>query len=103
LARTNGWRLSSLFTTATSRNWTRSNVVKRAPQLSHWRRRRIAALSSVGRESLTWLLSWAQNGQRKLNSPLPEQTETDDRRAGQCDHPASAGGGPPCLRGPQYG
>jgi hypothetical protein len=39
-------------------------VVKRAPQLSHCRRRRIAVLSSVGRESFTWLSSWAQNGQR---------------------------------------
>jgi hypothetical protein len=47
----------------------RSNVVKRAPQPSHWRRRRIAVLSSVGRLSFTWLSSWAQNGQRKRQSP----------------------------------
>jgi len=39
-------------------------VVKRAPQPSHWRRRRMDVLSSVGRESFTWLLSWAQKGQR---------------------------------------
>ena len=52
------------LTTTISRSWTRSNVVKRAPQPSHWRRRRIAVLSSVGRESFTWLSSCAQNGQR---------------------------------------
>ena len=33
------------------------------------RRRRIAALSSVGRESFTWVSSWPQNGQR-IRSPL---------------------------------
>jgi hypothetical protein len=35
----------------------RSKVVKRAAHPSHCRRLRIAALSSVGRESLTWLSS----------------------------------------------
>jgi hypothetical protein len=40
-------------------------VVKRAPHPSHCRRRRIAAPSSVGRLSFTWLSSWAQKGQRK--------------------------------------
>jgi len=39
-------------------------VVKRAPQDEHWRRRRIEALSSVGRLSFTWVSSWAQKGQR---------------------------------------
>jgi hypothetical protein len=39
--------------TVSSRSWTRSNVVKRAPQFGQKRRRRIAALSSVGRESFT--------------------------------------------------
>jgi hypothetical protein len=38
--------------------------VNRAPQPVHWRRRRIAVLSSVGRLSFTWLSSWAQKGQR---------------------------------------
>ena len=36
-----------------SRSWIRSNEVNRAPQPSHWRRRRIAVLSSVGRLSFT--------------------------------------------------
>jgi hypothetical protein len=39
-------------------------VVKRAPQLPQMRRRRMAALSSVGRESLTWVSSLPQKGQR---------------------------------------
>jgi hypothetical protein len=39
-------------------------VVKRAPQLPQMRRRRIAALSSVGRESFTWVSSFPQKGQR---------------------------------------
>ena len=55
---------ASFLTTVRSRNWIRSNVVNRAPQPSHWRRRRIAAPSSLGRLSFTWLSSWAQNGQR---------------------------------------
>jgi len=46
-------------------------VVKRAPQLEHWRRRRIAPLSSAGRESFTWLSSWAQNGQRMDQGRTP--------------------------------
>src|ERR1700756_3995341 len=53
-----------VFSTVISRSCTRSKVVKRAPQPSHWRRRRIAVASSVGRESFTWLVSWAQKGQR---------------------------------------
>jgi hypothetical protein len=43
-------------------------VVNRAPQSSHWRRRRIEAPSSVGRLSFTWLFSWEQNGQRNYRS-----------------------------------
>ena len=49
LSRSNGSRWPSFLTTVRSRSWTRSKVVKRAPQLSHWRRRRIAAPSSLGR------------------------------------------------------
>jgi hypothetical protein len=64
LARLKASRFSSFLTTVTSRSCTRSNVVKRAPQLSHWRRRRIEVLSSLGRLSFTWLSSCAQNGQR---------------------------------------
>src|ERR1700688_1045392 len=50
--------------TVSSRSWTRSKVVKRAAQLPQNRRRRIAPRSSVGRESLTWVSSAPQNGQR---------------------------------------
>ena len=51
--RSNASLRSPDFTMVTSRNWTRSNVVKRAPQDVHWRRRRMAVASSVGRLSLT--------------------------------------------------
>jgi hypothetical protein len=54
------------LTTVNSRNWMRSNVVKRAPHSKHWRRRRIVAPSSVGRESLTWVSSCPQKGQRMI-------------------------------------
>jgi hypothetical protein len=64
LSRSNGSRWPVVFTTVSSRSCTRSKVVKRAPQFGHCRRRRIAALSSVGRESLTCVSSFAQNGQR---------------------------------------
>ena len=43
LSRSNGARRPSFLTTSRSRSWTRSKVVKRAPQTEHWRRRRIAA------------------------------------------------------------
>jgi hypothetical protein len=52
LARSNGSRrapFSPFLITVISRSCTRSKVVKRAPQFSHWRRRRMAVLSSVGR------------------------------------------------------
>jgi hypothetical protein len=64
LSRSKISRCQPLFNTVNSRSCTRSQVVKRAPHPSHCRRRRIAALSSVGRESFTWLSSWAQKGQR---------------------------------------
>jgi hypothetical protein len=70
LPRSNGSRRSLLLTTVTSRSCTRSKVVKRPPQLSHCRRRRIEVLSSVGRESFTWLSSCAQNGQRNYGLSL---------------------------------
>ena len=60
--------LSSLLSTVSSRSWMRSNVVKRAAQASHWRRRRIAAPSSVGRLSFTCESSLPQKGQRNYSS-----------------------------------
>jgi hypothetical protein len=45
-----------------SRSCTRSNVVKRPPQLGQDRRRRMAAPSSDGRLSFTWLSTLPQKG-----------------------------------------
>src|SRR4028119_2229866 len=50
--RSKGSRSPSFLTTVRSRSWTRSKVVKRAPQPSHWRRRRIAAPSSAAANPL---------------------------------------------------
>ena len=47
-----------------SRNCTRSKVVKRPPQSGQWRRRRMAEPSSEGRLSFTWVSLLLQNGQR---------------------------------------
>ena len=79
LSRSNGSRLPSFLTTVRSRSWTRSKVVKRAPQPSHCRRRRIAAPSSVGRLSFTWLSSWAQNGQRIVSPDRSGSARTASR------------------------
>src|SRR3984893_9862103 len=64
LSRSKGSRWPLFFITVNSRSWTRSKVVKRAPQFGQKRRRRIAPRSSVGRESFTWVSSAPQNGQR---------------------------------------
>ena len=69
LSRSNGARWPFFLTTVSSRSCTRSKVVKRAAALGQSRRRRIAALSSVGRESFTWVSSWPQNGQRIVCPP----------------------------------
>ena len=70
LSRSNGARRPFFFTTVSSRSCTRSKVVKRAAAgRAVARRRRIAALSSVGRMSFTWVSSWPQNGQR-ISVPL---------------------------------
>ena len=53
LSRSNGTRRPDFFSTVSSRNCTRSNVVKRPPQSGQTRRRRIEEASSVGRESFT--------------------------------------------------
>ena len=49
-----------------SRSCTRSKVVKRPPHSGQSRRRRIAAPSSDGRLSFTWLSGWPQNGHRMI-------------------------------------
>ena len=68
-----GVRRPDFLITINSRNCTRSNVVNRPPQLLHWRRRRTAVLSSAWRESLTWVSSDEQNGQRiGLHRAVPE-------------------------------
>src|ERR1700674_4204997 len=64
LSRSNGTRRPLRLITTRSRNCTRSKVVKRKPQVRHKRRRRIAAESSVGRESFTWVSRLLQLGQR---------------------------------------
>src|SRR5215469_4377641 len=64
LSRSKGSRWPFFLITVSSRSCTRSNVVKRAAQFGQNRRRRIAARSSVGRESLTCVSSHPQNGQR---------------------------------------
>ncbi len=55
LSRSNGTRLPERLSTTTSRSCTRSKVVKRPAQSGQTRRRRIAAPSSEGRESFTWV------------------------------------------------
>ena len=64
LSRAKGALRPVFFRTISSRNWTRSKVVKRPPQSGQMRRRRMEVLSSAGRESLTWVSSDPQNGQR---------------------------------------
>ena len=64
LSRSNGTRRPLRLMTTSSRNCTRSKVVKRKLQVRQTRRRRIAAESSVGRESFTWVSSDPQLGQR---------------------------------------
>src|SRR3984893_6929949 len=69
LSRSKGSRWPLFLITVNSRSWTRSKVVKRAPQFGQKRRRRIAPRSSVGRESFTWVSSVPQNGQRIFVPP----------------------------------
>src|SRR4051812_42153232 len=64
LSRSNASRRPLFLITTSSRNSTGSKVVKRPPHSGQWRRRRMAELSSEGRESFTWLSSCPQNGQR---------------------------------------
>src|SRR5215213_5755545 len=77
LSRSNGTRRPLRLTTTSSRSCTRSKVVKRKLQVRQTRRRRIAAESSVGRESLTWVSIDPQLGQRIL----PPQRRPQQRNA----------------------
>src|SRR5215212_10609177 len=77
LSRSNGTRRPLRLMTTSSRSCTRSKVVKRKLQVRQTRRRRIAAESSVGRESLTWVSSDPQLGQRIL----PPQRRPEWRNA----------------------
>src|SRR3954452_3725470 len=71
LLRSNGTRLPLRLMTVSSRSCTRSNVVKRNWHDRHTRRRRIAAESSVGRESFTCVSRLWHFGQRMTYFPLP--------------------------------
>src|SRR6266436_6189245 len=70
LSRSNGTRRPLRLMTVSSRNCTRSKVVKRKLQARQTRRRRITAESSVGRESFTCVSRLAQLGQRMTLYPL---------------------------------
>src|SRR5271169_6275856 len=85
LSRSKGSRCPCFLITVNSRSCTRSKVVKRAAQFGQNRRRRIAPRSSVGRESLTWVSSLPQNGQRISSSHparAPGRFLRIDREAG---------------------
>src|ERR1700676_150774 len=64
LSRSNGTRRPLRLISVSSRSCTRSKVVKRKLQVTHTRRRRITAESSVGRESFTCVSRLLQLGQR---------------------------------------
>ena len=59
-SRSNGTRRPERLMTTTSRSCTRSKVVKRPPQSSQMRLRRMDWFSSVGRLSRTWVFSQLQ-------------------------------------------
>src|SRR5579885_1640358 len=84
-SRSKGSRRPAFLTTVSSRSCTRSKVVKRPPHAGHRRRRRIAALSSEGRESFTWVSSWPQNGQRMNGSSFPS-LRVDGEAAAKLQH-----------------
>src|SRR6202000_1936946 len=81
LSRSHGTPRPLLLITVSSRNCTRSNVVKRKLQVTHTRRRRITAESSVGRESFTCVSRLLQLGQRIRGRPLTYNTLLIDREA----------------------
>ena len=61
-SRSNGERRPDRFRMVSSRSCTRSKVVNRPWHSGQERRRRIAAPSSDGRLSFTWLSAWPQKG-----------------------------------------
>src|SRR3954452_10776957 len=71
LSRSNGTRRPLRLMTVSSRSCTRSKVVKRNWHERQTRRRRIAAESSVGRESFTWVSRLPHFGQRMAPPPPP--------------------------------
>src|ERR1700759_4013076 len=79
LSRSKASRRPLFLITTSSRNCTRSKVVKRPPHSGQCRRRRMAELSSDGRLSLTWLSSCPQKGQRIRTSRI-------DRKAAAQGH-----------------
>src|ERR1017187_2802049 len=78
-SRSNGSRTPSFFTTIGSTSSTRSRLVKRRPQPSHSRRRRITSPAADTRESMTLLSSWEQNGHLTCDA-LACATRRHDRR-----------------------
>ena len=62
LSRSNGTFLPDFLRTVSSLNCIRSNVVKRAPHAEQNLLLLMAELSSVARESLTWVSLFPQNG-----------------------------------------
>src|SRR6266581_1158251 len=85
LSRSNGALRPLRLMTTSSRNCTRSKVVKRKLHDRQTRRRRIAAESSVGRESFTWVSSDAQLGQRIL-APFTHAQSIDRETGNQPFH-----------------
>src|SRR6267154_5178219 len=79
LSRSNGTLRPLRFITVSSRNCTRSNVVKRKLQATQTRRRRITAESSVGRESFTCVSRLLQLGQRIRPEPLVNREAVGER------------------------
>src|SRR5579864_6763586 len=88
LSRSNGTRRPLRLMTMSSRNCTRSKVVKRKLQDRQTRRRRMTDESSVGRESFTWVSRLPQLGQRIAcpRSLLAARSAFVDREA--TDQPA---------------
>src|ERR1700727_1226660 len=83
LSRSNGTRRPLRLITVSSRNCTRSKVVKRKLQATQTRRRRITAESSVGRESFTWVSRLLQLGQRIRLKPYSRTLLIDRKTIGE--------------------